>query len=800
MADIQDKLDTIRAAVNGEEVRGTIADALEAMNAETNNAEKWATGAGTVDPGSGDTPGTENNAKYYAEAAEAALADIPSDYTALSDDVKSVTEFQDYVYAIGTLNCYIGVDGKISSESHSKTVYAPCKPNTVYKVTKTAGTRFRIGFASTTPANNVICTGVIADGTAGTIVSAASPSDAAYICAFVYYSSTDSGTATDMIKSVRFQEMAAKSSPAETANADMLQATSGRAVASLMPLTYSALGDSMMVSGGLSAAGVAETDGNAARLGYFVVSTYRYVEFPARGRVQFYFYDSLADAGFAERSQVFDAFKAVPVPVTDHPYMRLVYRKEDGTAISASDVATLNAGTKLYSDQRTENILTYALDRMKADYAYRRYSSNSDGLFVITKGECANTSTGRISTNTKYARTGQIRTDGTPWRLDRIAGFQMYVTYYSSTTTVIDTFISMTRVYDTSEAVLLTPPEGAKTFLLSIHADDWRTITDTDVTTIHDSLRFYTQTPVDPPDPSFTEAECRTAFVSYMNAYAARIGMDDSTFLNASGLSFDAESCPQDELKMAVAVAGNRRACDIWSSSDRDFKIGGEDHERTISVVNNFIGAEPAGATYKLLGGKGGSLTTGNTRIKARLGIWEVNGAPVVVAAMSPGQFAYDNMATITQDICACVKDAMDGNTPTPSANIAQMITDGGGYAAVPVPYNAAAYINWYGPTDLLARQYAVSNNADATQTPASTTKTLTMLCVLDIIDDLLETVEVVSGDISTGSGSTFYAGDRLTVEDALRIMMMESSNTMAELVGREAGKRLLTMQTRRDG
>lgn len=74
MADIQDKLDAIRAAVNGEEVRGTIADALEAMNEQAAAAQEWATGQD--DPTA--EPGPTNNAEYWAEQA-AAQAEAAAD-------------------------------------------------------------------------------------------------------------------------------------------------------------------------------------------------------------------------------------------------------------------------------------------------------------------------------------------------------------------------------------------------------------------------------------------------------------------------------------------------------------------------------------------------------------------------------------------------------------------------------------------------------------------------------------------------------------------------------------------------
>ena len=61
MADISTELAAIQNAVYGEEVRGAIVDALEAMNESADSAEMWATG------GTGGTASATNNAKYYSE-------------------------------------------------------------------------------------------------------------------------------------------------------------------------------------------------------------------------------------------------------------------------------------------------------------------------------------------------------------------------------------------------------------------------------------------------------------------------------------------------------------------------------------------------------------------------------------------------------------------------------------------------------------------------------------------------------------------------------------------------------------
>jgi len=139
------------------------------------------------------------------------------------------------------------------------------------------------------------------------------------------------------------------------------------------------------------------------------------------------------------------------------------------------------------------------------------------------------------------------------------------------------------------------------------------------------------------------------------------------------------------------------------------------------------------------------------------------------------------------------VKASLDGQTPTEGSNLAALVSGGGGYAACLVPTNVAGYVNLETPAMLLTREHSQSASPTQSRYPASTSKAMTMLCVLDYFTNLHETVTVKTVDIESGSGSTFYNGDKLVIEDALRIMMMESSNTLANMVARETGRRILS-------
>lgn len=290
---------------------------------------------------------------------------------------------------------------------------------------------------------------------------------------------------------------------------------------------------------------------------------------------------------------------------------------------------------------------------------------------------------------------------------------------------------------------------------------------------------------------SHTDAECTNAFLAYMADKCTLYGMTGTHYASPSGLTESSYSTPQDMLKLGVMVAQYPDACKIWSTPDRSFSVGGN-HARTLAVVNNVISAvtTPISPYYKFLGGKGGSLAySGDDYHRAEILYVEVAGQLVALSLMALGRVNYSNIFKSAKELADMMAAELSGTTPTEGANLQALVSGSGGYAACVVPAIPAAYENLCSPADLLTRAHSVSNAPTVSRYPASTSKTMTMLCALDYIEDTKKkTLAVKSSDISSGSGSTFYAGDTLTMYDALRIMMMESSNTMANAIARTVG------------
>ena len=103
------------------------------------------------------------------------------------------------------INAYFSSNGTITASGATRLVYTRCKANTTYTVSKTAGTRFGVAYSEEVPVAGLQCSGYTANNTASSI-TITTGATAKYICAYVYHSSYDSGTAQDMLDSVQIEE------------------------------------------------------------------------------------------------------------------------------------------------------------------------------------------------------------------------------------------------------------------------------------------------------------------------------------------------------------------------------------------------------------------------------------------------------------------------------------------------------------------------------------------------------------------------------------------------------------------
>lgn len=103
------------------------------------------------------------------------------------------------------MNAYFAT-GKITAKSDTRFVWIPCKPSTTYTVSKTAGTRFTVGYTDETPAVGMTVSGIKTKSTSSKI-NITTGESAQYLLSWVYNGATDTDiTADEMLASVQIEE------------------------------------------------------------------------------------------------------------------------------------------------------------------------------------------------------------------------------------------------------------------------------------------------------------------------------------------------------------------------------------------------------------------------------------------------------------------------------------------------------------------------------------------------------------------------------------------------------------------
>ena len=125
-------------------------------------------------------------------------------------------------------------------------------------------------------------------------------------------------------------------------------------------------------------------------------------------------------------------------------------------------------------------------------------------------------------------------------------------------------------------------------------------------------------------------------------------------------------------------------------------------------------------------------------------------------------------------------------NPDVAQAKIESVFSDASSGAIIRMPYGNCALYRGANISPIF------SKDADVQHIPASTTKVMSVITGLDYLQNLNEVITIKQGDIQTGSGNVFNAGDTLTIKDLLYAMMLPSSNTAAQAFARVCGAKIL--------
>ena len=275
-------------------------------------------------------------------------------------------------------------------------------------------------------------------------------------------------------------------------------------------------------------------------------------------------------------------------------------------------------------------------------------------------------------------------------------------------------------------------------------------------------------------NPSYSDSDCKAAFLAEMNKKAASIGMSSTSFLTVDGASNTAQTTTNDMALLTMIASGYKRLAEVWSKNSYTiYKRNGGSVTVTTTVSDTTLEA-----SYPILGGKTGSFAGA----RALACLCDVNGEQVAgyIAGASSDSARFSAMKQL-MDIAATI---LGGGSTSAT------VTDATSATAIKVPTYYPMNYEQQTPETLYAQAGATSI------VPASTTKIITAITMLDWVDDLNATFAFVSSDAVGGSGAVFSAGDVISFRDALYAIMLPSSNMTATAVARVVGNRILTIGT----
>lgn len=301
---------------------------------------------------------------------------------------------------------------------------------------------------------------------------------------------------------------------------------------------------------------------------------------------------------------------------------------------------------------------------------------------------------------------------------------------------------------------------------------------------------------------AFPDDDCRDRFIQEMNTKAQLLGMTDTIFYDPAGdqpatfaspaqypelwLSEDPNvMTAMDALRLLIYASGVRHINDAWQIPQftLNYKNGETSKSATIkstvfysdtfqSSINALIGS------YDILGGK-----TGSYNISPIF----TNTLVIVAKSKSTGKvYACVDFSTASNSASnnkfIDIKKALDHV----DASATQPTFTQGGCVIAEMPILTPSLYNRFNFD--LAFDYGKAVSV----LPASVSKVMTAILLCDNILDLNAKVAVKESDRQPPTGTNFVAGDTLRLREYLQCMLMESSNTSAQVIARVVGNKLL--------
>lgn len=275
---------------------------------------------------------------------------------------------------------------------------------------------------------------------------------------------------------------------------------------------------------------------------------------------------------------------------------------------------------------------------------------------------------------------------------------------------------------------------------------------------------------------TFTDKEAKATFMEYMNTKAKSIGMENTTFVDAAG--FYNRTTAYDLLRLAVYACGYRDLVETWHKNTYKITVNGR-IPRTVTV-NTTVTSSYLEDYYFLFGGKTGTVD-GQANLLAVVEGPDERLFAVIILGAEGNRFEAARIALDAAMVKYYDKNADNSSLNVPAKSAAVCV----------IPNNNTLAYTDYNLNILYEKDIYTL------RTPASITKVMTSICMLDFVSDINESFEIKASDITSGSGNYFYDGDIITYKEALHAMLLPSSNTTAEATATAVGHRILDYNSR---
>lgn len=291
----------------------------------------------------------------------------------------------------------------------------------------------------------------------------------------------------------------------------------------------------------------------------------------------------------------------------------------------------------------------------------------------------------------------------------------------------------------------------------------------------------YIEFPANIGEIEYPDQVSKGRFIKEMNRYAERIGMIDTNFVEPAGYPSTAEQTmtAYDMLLLGIQAVSYDRLARIWNKKSYIIRVDGPDNRNV--TIDTTVTSELLENDYYIFGGKTGRIVSVEPSENLILIANAPNDRMFVGSIMGADSRA--KRFTAMKQMYDYSKEILDGNTP----NNPVIEADHGATCLLPV-----SHLSSYERYDI---PIIFSKDMKTKRHPASVSKVMSAMVILDNIVNLNEKITIKVSDMKGGTGNVFNEGDIITIEDALYAMMLPSSNTATHAVSRYVGNKLLNIE-----